>query len=186
MRTRWLAPAGLAAIVLLVGACGTNSGSGSSGSSGSSTASAAPANASSGTQLKVATVGGHKVLTNAKGFVLYWFAPDTPTKSVCNGACATAWPPVPGPAKAGPGVTGPLGTVKRADGSIQATYRGHPLYTFEADKKPGQANGNGLDAGGGKWWEMTVSGKVIKAGGSAPAPAPSSSPSSGGGGGYGY
>ena len=50
--------------------------------------------------LKTAKVGGVTVLTNAKGFTLYSFAPDTATKSACNGACATSWPPVKAPATA--------------------------------------------------------------------------------------
>jgi hypothetical protein len=65
----------------------------------------------------------------------------------------------------------------RSDGSAQATYNGHPLYTYVADKAPGQAKDNGLNISGGLWHEVTVSG--------AAAPAPAHSSSSGGGG-YGY
>ena len=110
-----------------------------------------------------------------KGFTLYSFAPDTPTKSNCNGTCAQNWPPVKGPATAS-GVTGTFGTIKRSDGSVQATFDGHPLYTFAGDTAPGQAKGNGLNAAGGLWHEITTSGT---------APAGSSSSGSGGGG-YGY
>jgi len=119
--------------------------------------------------VKTATIGGAMVLTNAKGFTLYWFVPDTSTKSNCNGACARYWPPVPGPATAGSGVTGQLGTITRADGSKQATYNGHPLYTYVGDSAPGVAKGNGLNLSGGVWHEVTASG------GGAPAPSPSSS-----------
>jgi len=96
-------------------------------------------------------------VTNAKGFTLYWFVPDTATTSKCNGSCATFWPPVKGPATAGAGVTGKLATIKRADGSAQATYNGHPLYTYVGDHAPGQATGNGLNVNGGVWHEVTVS-----------------------------
>ena len=120
------------------------------------------------------TISGAAVVTNAGGFTLYWFAPDTATKSNCNGSCAQIWPPVKGPATAGTGVTGTLGTITRSDGSTQATYNGHPLYTYTADTAPGQANGNGINASGGVWHEVTVSGAAGRA----------SSPSSGGGGGY--
>ena len=96
-------------------------------------------------------------MTNGKGFTLYWFVPDTATTSKCNGSCATFWPPVKGPATAGAGVTGKLATIKRADGSAQATYNGHPLYTYVGDHAPGQATGNGLNANGGVWHEVTVS-----------------------------
>ena len=44
------------------------------------------------------TIGGVKVLTNAQGRTLYWFAPDSSTKSTCYGTCAQYWPPVAGPA----------------------------------------------------------------------------------------
>jgi predicted lipoprotein with Yx(FWY)xxD motif len=129
--------------------------------------------ASQATKLKTTKIGGATVLTNGKGFTVYWFGPDTPAKSNCNGACAQSWPPVKGPATA-PGVKGKFGTIKRADGSVQATYNGHPLYTFAGDTAPGQAKGNGLNAFGGLWHEVTTS------------HAASHSGSSGSGGGYGY
>jgi predicted lipoprotein with Yx(FWY)xxD motif len=173
MNRTWLAAPVLAA-ALMIAACGSSSSSTSSGgaSSGSAPASSAPAAASSST-LKTATIGGVTVLTNAKGFTLYWFAPDTATTSKCNGSCAAYWPPVPGPATAGPGVTGKLATIKRSDGSVQATYNGHPLYTYVADTAPGQAKGNGVNLSGGVWHEVTASGTA--------APAATTSASSGGG-----
>ena len=179
MRNKWLVSAGLAAVTLIVAACGGSSaGSGGASSTPSSTATAASSPASSGTALKTAKIGGTTVLTNAEGFTLYWFAPDTPAKSNCNGSCATFWPPVKGPATSGPGVTGKLGTITRSDGTAQAAYNGHPLYTYVGDTAPGQAEGNGLNASGGVWHEVTVSGSA------AAVSAPSSS--SGGGGGSGY
>jgi predicted lipoprotein with Yx(FWY)xxD motif len=123
-------------------------------------------------------VGGVTVLANSKGFTLYSFAPDTPATSKCNGTCAQNWPPVNGPVTAA-GVTGTFGTITRSDGSVQATFDGHPLYTFAGDTAPGQAKGNGLNAAGGLWHEITTSGTA------APAPAAGSSSGSSGGG-YGY
>ena len=117
-----------------------------------------PAPGPSGTVLETETVGGVTVLTNAAGFTLYWFAPDTATWSACDARCAQSWPPVTGPVTAGQGVTGAMGTITRPGGSVQATYDGHPLYTASVDTAPGQAKGNGLNAGGGLWYEMTVSG----------------------------
>jgi predicted lipoprotein with Yx(FWY)xxD motif len=108
--------------------------------------------------LKTAEIGGVAVLTNASGFTLYWFAPDTPAASKCSGECASYWPPVTGDPKAGPGVTGRLGTVSRGSGTVQATYDGHPLYTYVGDNGPGFANGNNLDLNGGLWYEARVSG----------------------------
>jgi predicted lipoprotein with Yx(FWY)xxD motif len=104
--------------------------------------------------LKTADIGGVTVLTNAQGLTLYWFAPDTPTASRCTGSCADYWPPVFGSPHAGPGVTGQLGTIRRPDGSVQATYDGHPLYTYIGDSGPGQATGNRLDLNGGYWYEV--------------------------------
>ena len=102
-------------------------------------------------------IGGVDVLANADGLTLYWFAPDTTTSSKCFGSCAIYWPPVSGSPAAGPGVTGKLGTIKRPGGGLQATYDGHPLYTYIGDRGPGQANGNDLDLNGGFWYDIRVS-----------------------------
>ena len=148
-----LALLAVAAAAVVVAAC---SSSATSSSSGGSTSSGSPA-AATGGSLKTATIGGATVLTNAAGFTLYSFAPDTPTTSNCNGTCAQNWPPVKGPATAS-GVTGTFGTIKRADGAVQATFDGHPLYTFAGDTAAGQAKGNGLNVNGGLWHEITTSG----------------------------
>jgi predicted lipoprotein with Yx(FWY)xxD motif len=108
--------------------------------------------------LKAVRIGGVTVLADAKGLTLYWFAPDTAARSACYGSCAAYWPPVKGPATAGPGVTGKLSVLTRSDGSVQAAYDGHPLYTYVGDSAPGQANGNGLNLNGGLWHEVTASG----------------------------
>ncbi len=119
-----------------------------------------PASAGSGTRvtLKTVTIGGVRVLTDAHGLTLYSFAPDTPTMSKCTGSCAAYWPPVLGSPQPGPGVTGKLGTISRGGRSVQATYDGHPLYTYIGDSRPGQATGNNLDLNGGLWYEVRVSG----------------------------
>jgi predicted lipoprotein with Yx(FWY)xxD motif len=161
VRIRLLAAAGVAAVAVSAAACSSSPSSTSAGSGTPSSAS-----------LKTATIGGVTVVTNGRGFTLYSFAPDTATASKCTGACAQIWPPVTGPA-AGQGVTGTLGTITRPDGSTQATYNGHPLYTYTADTAPGQAKGNGLNVDGGVWHEVTASGQAAPAGTS-------------GGGGYGY
>jgi predicted lipoprotein with Yx(FWY)xxD motif len=110
-----------------------------------------------GSTLKTVKIGGVDVLANADGLTLYWFAPDTSTSSKCFGSCAIYWPPVSGSPAAGPGVTGKLGTIKRPGGGLQATYDGHPLYTYIGDRGPGQANGNDLDLNGGFWYDIRVS-----------------------------
>jgi predicted lipoprotein with Yx(FWY)xxD motif len=110
------------------------------------------------TVLETNRVGGVTVLTDAEGYTLYWFGPDNATMSACEGACTKGWPPVTAPAVGGTGVTGALGAIARPDGSLQATYDGHPLYTAAADKLPGQAKGNGVWDSGGQWHEVVVSG----------------------------
>jgi len=170
MRIRWLVPVGGVAATLVIAACGSSSSStgGSSNSGG----------AGSSRTLSTTKVGGATVLTNSKGFTLYWFVPDTSTTSNCNGSCIHYWPPVPGPVTAGSGVTGTLGTITRSSGAKQATWNGHPLYTYIGDTAPGTAKGNGLNLSGGVWHEVVLSGKA--------GPAPKASASSSGGGGYGY
>ncbi|HVB05314.1 MAG TPA: hypothetical protein VNF07_03575 [Acidimicrobiales bacterium] len=108
--------------------------------------------------LKTANVHGVSVLTNSKGFTLYWFAPDTPSKSVCYGTCAAYWPPVTGKPIAGPGVTGVLGTIRRTDGASQVSFDHHLLYTYVGDSSPGEANGNNVNLNGGLWYEMAAHG----------------------------
>ena len=171
---RLLAAASLAVAMLAVAACASSSSSTSSGPAPNTAAAAGASSSSSGSALMVRTIGSAQVLTNSAGFTLYSFGPDTSTTSNCTGSCATFWPPVKGPATAGSGVTGTLGVITRSDGTMQATYDGHPLYTYAADTAPGDNKGNGLNASGGVWHEVTVSGT---------APASSASPSSHG---YGY
>jgi predicted lipoprotein with Yx(FWY)xxD motif len=162
--------AGLAALALALSACASSASSSSStpatsapattapAAPASSPASSAPASAASAGVLKMTTINGMAVVTDAKGRTLYWFAPDSSTTSKCTGSCATYWPPLTGPVTAGSGVTGTLGIITRPDGTTQATYDGHPLYTYAGDSAAGQDKGNGLNVSGGLWWEMTVSG----------------------------
>jgi len=185
MHGKWWAAAGIAAAALMVTACGSSSTSSGSSAAAPPSASSAPSAASSSV-LKVTTIKGVQVLTNAQGMTLYFFAPDTSTKSKCSGSCLKYWPLVPAPASAGSGVTGTVGLITRPNGMKQATYDGHPLYTYIADTAPGQAKGNNLNASGGLWYEATVSGTMP--GGTSSSSGSSSSGSSrgSGSGGYGY
>jgi predicted lipoprotein with Yx(FWY)xxD motif len=172
MRNSWLVPAGAVAAVLVIAACGSSSsGSGGSGNSGGSGSSPA----ASGSTLGTHKVGSATVLTNSKGWTLYWFVPDTSTKSNCNGSCIHYWPPVAGPVTAGSGVTGTLSTITRSNGTKQATWNGHPLYTYIGDTGPGTDKGNGLNLSGGVWHAIILTGNA------APAASPSAAS-----GGYGY
>jgi predicted lipoprotein with Yx(FWY)xxD motif len=136
----------------------SNAPAGSSASASSGSASGAAAATAEG--LKTASIGGVTLLTNAKGFTLYSFAPDTATKSACSGACAAAWPPQTAPAT----VTSPYTSIKRPDGTTQLVFNGHPLYTFTGDTAPGTASGNGVNAFGGLWHEVPASGSAAPTG----------------------
>lgn len=90
-------------------------------------------------------------LSASNGMTLYQYTKDATNVSNCTGGCATAWPPYTVSAAnalsltADPGITGQIGTIKRADGSIQVTYRGLPLYFFAGDTKPGDVNGEAVN-----------------------------------------
>lgn len=143
----------LAALGLLAAALAFNGSSGGSAPAGPG----GPRGPQAG--LRTTMIGGKRVLSDSSGMTLYWFAPDTRTKSVCYGTCATYWPPVPGMAAAPAGIPGRFGTISRHGGGKQETYNGHPLYTYVADTAPGQARGSNLNLNGGYWYEMVVSGR---------------------------
>jgi predicted lipoprotein with Yx(FWY)xxD motif len=117
------------------------------------------------------------VLTGPTGMTLYTHAGDSATSSTCTDACATAWPPLTatGQPMAGTGLTGKLGTLTRADGTVQVTYAGLPLYYWQGDKKAGDVTGDGVNG----FAVATVGGA-----GSAPQPSPAAPSSSGGKPGY--
>src|SRR5689334_14056 len=147
-RRRWLLVAAACALVVAAGAGWAMHLLGPS----------APGPQAEATMLQTRTVGDVTVLTDDEGYTLYWFSPDSATKSACLGSCAQSWPPVTGPATWGSAVTGTIGAIVRPGGALQATYNGHPLYTTTADTGPGQTKGNGVWSHGGEWHEVTVPG----------------------------
>ena len=105
-----------------------------------------------------------RYVVDGKGFTLYLFEKDKGGKSSCYSSCAKVWAPLLTSAKptAGSGVTASkIGTTKRKDGSLQATYGGHPLYHYDDDHKPGQTKGQGSKAFGAEWYVVAPSGKKI-------------------------
>jgi predicted lipoprotein with Yx(FWY)xxD motif len=145
-RRRWLLVVGACALVVAVGAGWAMHLLGPSG----------PGPQAEATMLQTRTIGDVTVLTDDEGYTLYWFGPDSATKSACLGSCARSWLPVTGPATWGSGVTGTIGAIVRPGGALQATYNGHPLYTTTADTGPGQTKGNGVWSHGGEWHEVRV------------------------------
>jgi predicted lipoprotein with Yx(FWY)xxD motif len=160
-------------------------GCGSSTSSSSSTA-ATPANtpatqASVGVAAKSVGNLGTVLVAGPTQLTVYLFAGDKGGGSSCTGACATAWPPVLGTPKAsGVAQASQLGTIKRADGSTQVTYNGHPLYFFTGDKAPGDANGQDVDAFGAHWYVLTAAGTPVTTASAASSSAAPTTTNSGG------
>ena len=84
-----------------------------------------------------------KVLVDAKGMTLYVFDKDSANKSNCNGSCLQTWPPFVAAADAKP--TADFTIVDRGDGTKMWAYKGKPLYTWKADKAPGDITGDGFN-----------------------------------------
>ena len=84
------------------------------------------------------------VLTGKNGMTLYTFDRDAAGagKSVCNGPCATNWPPL---SADGANAAGDYSVVTRDDGSKQLAYKGKPLYFWVKDAKPGDRTGDGFN-----------------------------------------
>jgi predicted lipoprotein with Yx(FWY)xxD motif len=109
-----------------------------------------------------------RILVDGKGRTLYLFEKDKNRRSACYGQCATYWPPLltRGKPAAGRGVKGSLlGVTRRAKGTMQVTYAGHPLYRYLPDTRPGQTYGQGSRDFGGRWYVVSPAGKKIPAGG---------------------
>ncbi|HEY4387982.1 MAG TPA: hypothetical protein VGN34_26330 [Ktedonobacteraceae bacterium] len=126
-----------------------------------STASTPTANTTTAGNIAVktasATVDGKSltILTDAKGMTLYYFTPDTASKTACTAGCAQAWPPLLSSGSSKPAtdgsLSGTLAVLSNANGT-QVIYNDHPLYTYTGDSAPGQTTGQGL---GGKWFVAT-------------------------------
>jgi predicted lipoprotein with Yx(FWY)xxD motif len=148
---------------LALAACGTG-GSYSSPSSSSkpatSVASVPMATAVPATVMTGNTpLGG--VLVDSNGRTLYGFTKDVNGMSTCDGACASAWPPL-----TINGSTLPAGldatifsVITRADGSHQLKAGKWPLYRFSGDAAAGDVNGQGS---GGSWFAVNPTGALHK------------------------
>ncbi|GAB2597292.1 hypothetical protein [Spirosoma areae] len=99
------------------------------------------------TDVSVATTSLGKVITGDGGKTLYFFAPDVAGVSSCTGNCTTVWPvfykenlTIGGGLKATD-----FGTIARADGSKQTTFKGWPLYYYQNDTKAGDVAGENVN-----------------------------------------
>jgi predicted lipoprotein with Yx(FWY)xxD motif len=143
----------LAAVAAItIAACG-------GGSSGTATASGGKP---SPTKISTGKAGGSTVLVNAGGHTLYSLSVEKQGHFICTDkSCLSLWHPVKGKPS---GSVGSLGTVTRPDGTVQAAYKGKPLYTFAQDTAKGQAKGEGFKDVG-VWHAATTSGKPSSSGG---------------------
>lgn len=152
--------------VLVLAACSTGSG-------GTIATPSAPAGGGTTIGMTGSSAGDHLVGTN--GLALYVLTADSANTSTCTAGCATTWPPATVTAGqtpvAGTGVTAQLGTMTRADGSVQLTANGMPLYAYSGDASATDINGQGK---GGVWFLAGADGKAVGAQGS---PSPTNSPS---------
>ena len=166
-----LAAIALIAMLALAGCGSDSSGSGGYGSGGQSTTKPASTTTPAGADAGVAVVSVSRapklgrIIVDSKGFTLYDFHKDKGGKSACYGGCAAVWPPLTtsGAPQVGEGaMASQLGTTKRKDGTTQVTYAGHPLYTYEADAKPGDTKGNDFSSFGAEWYALQPNGAEAK------------------------
>lgn len=138
-------------------------------SSSATTASTAAATTRSGGAGTVVTVKqasklGTILAAGSKKLTVYMFEGDKNGASSCSGACVSVWPPVTtrgGATASGAASSADLGTITRADGTTQVTYKGHPLYFFARDKDSGDAYGQGVHGFGADWYVLAPSGSKV-------------------------
>lgn len=143
----------LSLVALVVAGCGQSASANGPGGSTSTPS------AHIGTH--AATVGGKSatVLTNDAGMTLYYFDGDSANSAGCTAACIQTWPPLltAGIPSFDTSLTGTVSYLDDANGR-QATYNGHPLYTYSGDHAAGDTTGDGIE---GKWHVATPDIQVI-------------------------
>jgi predicted lipoprotein with Yx(FWY)xxD motif len=174
-RSRYAAVAAILAAGLIAG-CGSSSTTTTSTTSTTTSAQSAAATVqSSSTPAGVSGTAPAALVTTKHGklgtvlaygpkhLTVYLFERDSGPHSTCTGPCAAAWPPVTGkPSAGGSAVAADLGTTKRSDGTMQITYKGHPLYLFIKDKDDEDAYGEGVKAFGAEWYALSPSGGMVE------------------------
>ena|SRR5436309_15227949 len=106
-----------------------------------------------------------RILFDGRGKALYAFTRDPRGRSACKGPCAAVWPPfvVRTPPQPGSGISAKLvGTTRRADGTLQVTYAGRPLYYYVGDRKPGEVRCQNVSEFGGVWLVVRPSGTLVR------------------------
>jgi predicted lipoprotein with Yx(FWY)xxD motif len=151
-RTRVLAP-----VLLLVAVAGVIAFLLATGGGSATT----PASTSGAAAISTAQTSLGTVLVDANGRTLYLFEGDRPNTSTLSAAGRAIWPPYTSatkPRAGGGALAGQIGTIP---GSGQVTYKGHPLYYYVGDQKPGQTTGQGLNQFGALWYVLSAQGSAI-------------------------
>lgn len=154
-----------AASALALAGCGGSSGSGSPSSSAASSPAATSSQssaASSALTLMTSSAGGKSIVVDGKGKTVYVYTRDNQgaTTSACTGGCATLWPAVTSDGTPTlQGVTATVGSIKTADGKMQVTLNGMPIYYYSKDTAPGQTNGQGT---AGVWYVVGADGNMMQ------------------------
>jgi len=168
LRTRVvLVPLALIAIAIAAG-CGSNDDQAAEPAADAGSGYGAPPPTTSGAgAATVSTAGGElgDHLVGPDQRTLYLFEKDTGSNSTCTGACASAWPPLTtmgAPTADGAAQAALLGSTERADGTVQVTYGGHPVYYYSGDAAPGDTAGQGVEAFGAEWWAVAPSGEAVE------------------------
>jgi predicted lipoprotein with Yx(FWY)xxD motif len=119
--------------------------------------------AGKGTRVEIGDSSLGAILTDQDGRTLYAFADDKGGgTSTCTGHCLAVWPALvtTGAATVGQGVDkARLSTVTRAEGTVQITYQGWPLYYYVGDQGPGDVDGQDVD---NVWFVLDAEGKLVK------------------------
>lgn len=167
-----------AAAAFAVGACAAPGGGATTAPATQAPATAPASSSTASLTLEVAQddeLGAY--VAGMDGMSLYIFTPDAGSASNCNDECAVNWPPLTAAAAAdvaaGAGVTGALGTITRADGSLQITLGGKPLYYFKNDQAAGDVDGQGLND---VWYLAAPDGTGVGIAGPGSSDAPGSTP----------
>ena len=106
-----------------------------------------------------------RILADGHGRALYLFTADQGKGSNCSGDCAAAWPPYVvkrTPAAISGAKPGLVGTTKRSDGKLQATYAGHPVYHYVGDRSPGEVRCQAALEFGGYWYVLRGNGTAVR------------------------
>jgi predicted lipoprotein with Yx(FWY)xxD motif len=158
-------------LALALGACNRDDADDTAAASAETPETATPAaedvpatDSTSGSLVTAGTGDGMYLTDNAGRSVYILEGDDIGTR--CVGDCLVAWPVVGGslPVSGVPEVQGALiGTTTRADGTVQVTYAGHPLYYFAEDTGAGQTNGRDIKDTWGSWYLVRPNGETLTA-----------------------